>query len=102
PPSVIAAAEAEMKSVSVMEGDPVTLYVPQLQRNELIVWWFGDEGKLIAKHDMEAKTIIQIETRPSDWISDHHEQQNHRLWTLYSKDQQQQTDFIQQIHCYCQ
>ncbi|KAI2647294.1 Hepatocyte cell adhesion molecule [Labeo rohita] len=26
--------------------------------NELIVWWFGDEGKLIAKHDMEAKTIM--------------------------------------------
>ncbi len=56
PPSVIAGAEAEMKTVSVMEGDPVTLHVPQLQGNELIVWRFGDEGKLIAKHDIETKS----------------------------------------------
>ncbi len=56
PPSVIAGAEAEMKTVSVTEGDPVTLHVPQLQGNELIVWRFGDEGKLIAKHDIEAKS----------------------------------------------
>uniref|UniRef100_A0A672MJC8 Immunoglobulin domain-containing protein n=1 Tax=Sinocyclocheilus grahami TaxID=75366 RepID=A0A672MJC8_SINGR len=41
---------------SVMEGDPVTLHVPQLQGNELIVWRFGDEGKLIAKHDKETKS----------------------------------------------
>ncbi|XP_050957301.1 carcinoembryonic antigen-related cell adhesion molecule 1-like [Labeo rohita] len=62
PHSVIAGAESEMKSVSVMEGDPVTLHVPQLQGNELIVWGFGDEGKLIAKHDMEAKTIMLYNT----------------------------------------
>uniref|UniRef100_A0A673N491 Si:ch73-44m9.3 n=1 Tax=Sinocyclocheilus rhinocerous TaxID=307959 RepID=A0A673N491_9TELE len=55
-PSVIAGAEAEMKSVSVKEGEPVTLHVPQLQGDELIVWRFGDEGKLIAKHDIEAKS----------------------------------------------
>ncbi len=54
PPSVIAGAE--MKTVSVTEGDPVTLHVPQLQGHELIVWRFGDEGKLIAKHDIETKS----------------------------------------------
>ncbi len=56
PPSVIAGAEAEMKIMSVMEGDPVTLHVPQLKGNDLIVWRFGDGGKLIAKHDIEAKS----------------------------------------------
>ncbi|XP_073699630.1 uncharacterized protein [Garra rufa] len=61
-PSVIAGAEAEMKSISVMEGEPVTLHVPQLQGNELIVWRFGDEGKLIAKHDIEAKSSPLYET----------------------------------------
>uniref|UniRef100_A0A8C1LHP9 Immunoglobulin domain-containing protein n=1 Tax=Cyprinus carpio TaxID=7962 RepID=A0A8C1LHP9_CYPCA len=55
-PSVIAGAEAEMKSMSVKEGDLVTLHVPQIQGDELIVWRFGDEGKLIAKHDLEAKS----------------------------------------------
>ncbi|XP_016111830.1 uncharacterized protein [Sinocyclocheilus grahami] len=45
-----------IKNESVMEGDPVTLHVPQLQGNELIVWRFGDEGKLIAKHDKETKS----------------------------------------------
>uniref|UniRef100_A0A8C2C4Q6 Immunoglobulin domain-containing protein n=1 Tax=Cyprinus carpio TaxID=7962 RepID=A0A8C2C4Q6_CYPCA len=55
-PSVITGAEAEMKSMSVKEGDPVTLHVPQIQGDELIVWRFGDEGKLIAKHDLETKS----------------------------------------------
>uniref|UniRef100_A0A8C2K2W5 Ig-like domain-containing protein n=1 Tax=Cyprinus carpio TaxID=7962 RepID=A0A8C2K2W5_CYPCA len=55
-PSVITGAEAEMKSMSVKEGDPVTLHVPQIQGDELIVWRFGDEEKLIAKHDLEAKS----------------------------------------------
>uniref|UniRef100_A0A8C1S5X0 Immunoglobulin domain-containing protein n=1 Tax=Cyprinus carpio TaxID=7962 RepID=A0A8C1S5X0_CYPCA len=55
-PSGIAGAEAEMKSMSVKEGDLVTLHVPQIQGDELIVWRFGDEGKLIAKHDLEAKS----------------------------------------------
>ncbi|XP_026121370.1 uncharacterized protein LOC113101121 [Carassius auratus] len=56
-PSVIAQTEAELKSVSVTEGDPVTLDVPQIQGDELIVWRFGDEGKLIAKADIEAKSL---------------------------------------------
>ncbi|XP_059425972.1 uncharacterized protein LOC132160252 isoform X2 [Carassius carassius] len=55
-PSVIAGAEAELKSVSMTEGDPVTLHVPQIQGDELIVWRFGEEGKLIAKADIEAKS----------------------------------------------
>uniref|UniRef100_A0A8C1MH75 Ig-like domain-containing protein n=1 Tax=Cyprinus carpio TaxID=7962 RepID=A0A8C1MH75_CYPCA len=55
-PSVIAGAEAEMKSESVKEGDPVTLHVPQIQGDELIVWRFGDEEKLIAKADIETKS----------------------------------------------
>ncbi|XP_026100757.1 uncharacterized protein LOC113071680 [Carassius auratus] len=56
-PSVIAGTEAKMKIVSVMEGDPVTFHVPQIQGDELIVWRFGDEGKLIAKADIEAKSL---------------------------------------------
>ncbi|XP_058615923.1 uncharacterized protein LOC131529933 isoform X2 [Onychostoma macrolepis] len=60
--SVIAGAEAEVKSMSEMEGDPVTLHVPQLQGDELIVWRFGDEGKLIAKHDIEAKSSLVYDT----------------------------------------
>uniref|UniRef100_A0A672MN64 Immunoglobulin domain-containing protein n=1 Tax=Sinocyclocheilus grahami TaxID=75366 RepID=A0A672MN64_SINGR len=49
---------SEMKLMSVKEGDPVILQtdIPQLYRDELIVWRFGDEGKLIAKHDIEAKS----------------------------------------------
>uniref|UniRef100_A0A8C1X3G3 Ig-like domain-containing protein n=1 Tax=Cyprinus carpio TaxID=7962 RepID=A0A8C1X3G3_CYPCA len=56
-PAVIDAAEGEMKLMSVKEGDPVILQtdVSQLTGDELIVWRFGDEGKLIAKHDLEAK-----------------------------------------------
>ncbi|XP_059399374.1 uncharacterized protein LOC132131368 [Carassius carassius] len=52
-PSVIDAGEADMK---LTEGDPVALHVPQLYGDELIVWRFGDKGKLIAKHDIEAKS----------------------------------------------
>ncbi|XP_050956401.1 uncharacterized protein LOC127157210 [Labeo rohita] len=57
-PSVIDAGEAEMKLMSVKEGDPVILQtvVRQLNRDELIVWRFGDEGKLIAKRDVETKS----------------------------------------------
>ncbi len=59
-PSEYAVIDAgkEILSMSVMEGDPVTLQtnVSQLQGNELIVWRFGDEGKLIAKHDIETKS----------------------------------------------
>uniref|UniRef100_A0A671PGU2 Ig-like domain-containing protein n=1 Tax=Sinocyclocheilus anshuiensis TaxID=1608454 RepID=A0A671PGU2_9TELE len=48
----------EIKLMSLKEGDPVILQtdVPQLQGDELIVWRFGDEGKLIAKADIEAKS----------------------------------------------
>ncbi len=57
-PSVIDAGESEMKSVSVKEGDRVTLQtgVTQISGDELIVWRFGDEGKVIAKADIEAKS----------------------------------------------
>ncbi|XP_026054373.1 uncharacterized protein LOC113040252 isoform X3 [Carassius auratus] len=57
-PSAVDAGVTDMKLVSVKEGDPVILQtgVPQLTGDELIVWRFGDEGKLIAKHDIEAKS----------------------------------------------
>ncbi|KAL1246579.1 hypothetical protein QQF64_034542 [Cirrhinus molitorella] len=45
-----------VKSVSVMEGDSVTLQndVPEVQRDDLIVWRFGDKGVLLAKIDVES------------------------------------------------
>ncbi|XP_026053163.1 uncharacterized protein LOC113039485 [Carassius auratus] len=57
-PDVIDAVKGEMKLMSVTEGDPVILQtdVPQLTRDMLVVWRSGDEGKLIAKHDIEAKS----------------------------------------------
>ncbi|XP_050958502.1 uncharacterized protein LOC127159789 [Labeo rohita] len=57
-PSVIDAVKGEMKMESVTEGDRVTLQtdVTKLHGDELIVWRFGDEGKLIAKTDIEAKS----------------------------------------------
>ncbi|XP_042611993.1 uncharacterized protein LOC122144851 [Cyprinus carpio] len=57
-PSAVDAGVTDMKLMSVKEGDPVILQtdVPQLTGDELIVWRFGDEGKLIAKHDIEAKS----------------------------------------------
>ncbi|XP_016116151.1 uncharacterized protein, partial [Sinocyclocheilus grahami] len=63
-PSVIDAGVAEMKLMSLKEGDPVILQtdVPQLTGDELIVWRFGDEGKLIAKHDIEAKSSPLYDT----------------------------------------
>ncbi|KAI2646239.1 B-cell antigen receptor complex-associated protein alpha chain [Labeo rohita] len=44
-----------VKSVSVMEGDSVTLQndVTEVQRDDLIVWRFGDKGVLLAKIDVE-------------------------------------------------
>ncbi|KAK9978817.1 hypothetical protein ABG768_020555, partial [Culter alburnus] len=57
-PDVIEAFKGEMKSVSETEGNPVTLQTDtETHRKELIVWRFGDEGKLIAKHDLEAKSL---------------------------------------------
>ncbi|XP_077081701.1 uncharacterized protein LOC143735429 isoform X2 [Siphateles boraxobius] len=46
----------EVKSESVMEGDSVTLKADvEVQRDDLIVWRFGDEGILLAKIDVETK-----------------------------------------------
>ncbi len=46
------------------EGDRVTLQtgVTQISGDELIVWRFGDEGKLIAKADKEAKSSPLYDT----------------------------------------
>uniref|UniRef100_A0A8C1MC21 Immunoglobulin domain-containing protein n=1 Tax=Cyprinus carpio TaxID=7962 RepID=A0A8C1MC21_CYPCA len=57
-PFAVDAGVTDMKLMSVKEGDPVILQtdVPQLTGDELIVWRFGDEGKLIAKHDIETKS----------------------------------------------
>ncbi|XP_073685389.1 uncharacterized protein [Garra rufa] len=56
-PDVSDAGKDEMKIESVIEGDPVTLQtdVTQLDGDELIVWRSGEEGKLIAKADIETK-----------------------------------------------
>ncbi|KAA0711824.1 hypothetical protein E1301_Tti021159 [Triplophysa tibetana] len=49
-PSVISAGDVK----SVTEGDSVTLHTDvQTQRDDLILWRFGDDGVLIAKHDEE-------------------------------------------------
>ncbi len=41
-------------SLSVMEGDPVTLHtVAEIHQDALMLWRFGDEGILLAKIDFE-------------------------------------------------
>ncbi|XP_039522250.1 uncharacterized protein LOC120475660 isoform X2 [Pimephales promelas] len=46
----------EVKSESVMEGESVTLNADvEVQRDDLIVWRFGDRGILLAKIDVETK-----------------------------------------------
>ncbi|XP_067237027.1 muscle M-line assembly protein unc-89-like [Chanodichthys erythropterus] len=56
-PAVIDAFKGETKSVSETEGESVTLQTDtETHGKELIVWRFGDEGKLIAKNDLEAKS----------------------------------------------
>ncbi len=53
-----------VKSVSVMEGDSVTLQndVTEVQRDDLIVWRFGDKGVLLAKIDVETnETSINVD-----------------------------------------
>ncbi|XP_052447214.1 uncharacterized protein sc:d217 isoform X5 [Carassius gibelio] len=67
-PSAVDAGVTDMKLVSVKEGDPVILQtdVPQLTGDMLIVWRFGDEGKLIAKHDIEAKSSPLYDERFRD------------------------------------
>ncbi|XP_051978222.1 uncharacterized protein LOC127639924 isoform X1 [Xyrauchen texanus] len=49
----------ELKTLSLMEGDPVTLYtdVYKTYGDELILWRFGSEGSLIAKCDLEDNNI---------------------------------------------
>ncbi|KAL0161036.1 hypothetical protein M9458_044761, partial [Cirrhinus mrigala] len=44
-----------VKSVLVMEGDSVILQFDfsEVQRDDLIVWRFGDKGILLAKSDVE-------------------------------------------------
>ncbi|XP_056615166.1 uncharacterized protein LOC130430787 isoform X1 [Triplophysa dalaica] len=52
-PSVVSAGDVK----SVTEGDSVTLHTDvQTQRDDLILWRFGDDGVLIAKHDKEEST----------------------------------------------
>ncbi|XP_051743667.1 uncharacterized protein LOC127509183 [Ctenopharyngodon idella] len=47
-----------VKSESVMEGKSVTLQNNvEVQRDDLIVWRFGDKGILLAKIDLETKEI---------------------------------------------
>ncbi len=59
----VVAETGGVKSVSVMEGDSVTLqnYVTEVQRDDLIVWRFGDKGILLAKIDGETnETSVNI------------------------------------------
>ncbi|KAI7791160.1 hypothetical protein IRJ41_011044 [Triplophysa rosa] len=54
-PLLIEAEKGELKTVSVTEGDPASLMmeVVEIQRYDLIVWRFGDDGILIVKGDRE-------------------------------------------------
>ncbi|KAK9978806.1 hypothetical protein ABG768_020544, partial [Culter alburnus] len=56
-PAVIEAFKGEMKSLSETEGESVSLQTDtETHGDELIVWRFGDEGKLIAEQDLETKS----------------------------------------------
>nr|XP_021325227.1 uncharacterized protein LOC101883645 isoform X3 [Danio rerio] len=57
-PSVIEAHKAEIKILTVKKGEPLFLEtdVTEFHGDELIVWRFGDEGKLLAKEDKETKS----------------------------------------------
>ncbi|KAA0711856.1 hypothetical protein E1301_Tti013461 [Triplophysa tibetana] len=53
-PRVIGAEQSDVKSERVIEGDSVTLNTAvQTQRDDLILWRFGDEGVLLAKGDKD-------------------------------------------------
>ncbi|XP_056615461.1 uncharacterized protein LOC130430390 [Triplophysa dalaica] len=53
-PSDIGAEQSDVKSARVIEGDSVTLHTDvQTQRDDLILWRFGDEGVLLTKVDKE-------------------------------------------------
>ncbi|XP_073721385.1 uncharacterized protein [Misgurnus anguillicaudatus] len=49
----------EVKSVSVMEGDSLTLHthLTEIQRHDLILWKFGPQETLIARINKEANTV---------------------------------------------
>ncbi|XP_057182122.1 carcinoembryonic antigen-related cell adhesion molecule 3-like [Triplophysa rosa] len=53
----------EMKSLSVMEGENVTLHtdVSEIQRDDLILWWFGSEDVRIADVNRSTKIIFASE-----------------------------------------
>ncbi|KAG1928032.1 hypothetical protein F2P79_023860 [Pimephales promelas] len=78
----------EIESVSVIEGDSLNLQtgVNKIQEDDLIMWLCGDF--CIAKLNISSQVISennerfgrQTEAGSSDWISDHHKHQNHRLW----------------------
>nr|XP_021325229.1 uncharacterized protein si:ch73-44m9.1 isoform X2 [Danio rerio] len=57
-PSTNEAHKAEMKSLNMTEGKPLVLEtdVTEFHGDELIVWRFGHEGKLLAKEDKETKS----------------------------------------------
>ncbi|KAG1929395.1 hypothetical protein F2P79_022950 [Pimephales promelas] len=68
--------EVEMKSVSVLEGNSVTLQtdVPETHGDELIVWRFGDEGKLIAKYDVvKSSPLLDTDERFRDRLQLDHQ-----------------------------
>ncbi|KAG1929410.1 hypothetical protein F2P79_022965 [Pimephales promelas] len=68
--------EAEMKSMSVMEGNSVTLQTDVTETNgdELIVWRFGDEGKLIAKYDVvKSSPLLNTDERFRDRLQLDHQ-----------------------------
>lgn len=52
---LIEAEKGELKTVSVTEGDPAYLMMEdvEIQRYDLIVWRYGDDGILIVKGDRE-------------------------------------------------
>ncbi|KAK7136672.1 hypothetical protein R3I93_016881 [Phoxinus phoxinus] len=58
---VFAGTDAE-KSVSVMEGDSVSLNsgLTEIQNGEKIIWTFGSNGSLIAKTDGVKNTIYDV------------------------------------------
>ncbi|KAG1928788.1 uncharacterized protein LOC120475640 [Pimephales promelas] len=75
-PSVVDVGEAEMKSVSVFEGNSVTLQtdVTETHGDELIVWRFGDEGKLIAKYDVvKSSPLLDTDERFRDRLKMDHQ-----------------------------
>ncbi|XP_051551090.1 uncharacterized protein LOC127439085 [Myxocyprinus asiaticus] len=61
-PRVSSEQTEELKTLSLKEGDPVTLNtdVFKTHGDELILWRFGSEGSLIAKCDLEDNNILLL------------------------------------------